>query len=91
MNWAAEQLTPCSADKLVLIGLAYCADHRTMLAHPSVPALVEFASLERKRVMSSLARLTACGWIEDTGERVGKTRQVKVWRLRVERSPIRDA
>jgi pyocin large subunit-like protein len=69
------------ADKLVLWALADAADDKTLTAFPSVAALVAFTSLERKRVMSSLARLTAIGVIIDTGERIGRTKQVKVWRL----------
>jgi pyocin large subunit-like protein len=85
LRWAAEQKTAYPADKVVLFGLAYCANDTTLLAFPSVAALVEFASLERKRVMSSLARLAGGGWIEDTGERIGATKQVKVWRLVLDR------
>ena len=32
-------------------------------------------------VLASLSRLAALGLIADTGQRVGQTRQVKVWRL----------
>lgn len=83
--WAAEQRPGSSACKLVLLALASVADtnHR---AYPSVQWLCDFSELNRKTVILALDRLASeeMGLIEDTGYRMGKTRQVKVYRLRVD-------
>nr|WP_047170071.1 helix-turn-helix domain-containing protein [Sphingomonas sp. Y57] len=80
VEWAAKQFPPQPADKLVLWSLAD-ATNKAGEAFPSVAAVSAFTGLERKRIMSSLARLQSGGWIADTGRRVGATKQVKVWRL----------
>ena len=69
------------ADKLVLWALADATNAKSGIAFPSVAAVSAFTGLERKRVMGSLARLERGGFIFDTGERIGRTKQVKVWRL----------
>lgn len=86
-NWAGEQRDISPQAKLILIGMASCADanHR---AYPSVGWLVEWSGLERKTVLKWLAAMsdTSDGrepLICDTGDRVGKSLQVKVWRLNV--------
>lgn len=80
--WAAKQKTGSSSSKLVLMGLASCAssDH---CAFPSIKWLCEFSELDRKTVIEALKRLTAGLFplIKDTGERKGRTKQVKVYRL----------
>ncbi|NJM51063.1 MAG: hypothetical protein HC843_09465 [Sphingomonadales bacterium] len=80
--WAAKQKTGSSAAKLVLLGLASCAD-ANHCAFPSIAWLSEFGDLDRKTVISALQRLERGMFplIEDTGERKGRTKQVKVYRL----------
>lgn len=81
VEWASRQAPPQPADKLVLWALADAMNAKASEAYPSVAAISAFTGLERKRIMASLARLQAGGWIIDTGRRVGATKQVKVWRL----------
>ena len=81
VDWASRQTLPHAADKLVLWGLADAHNRDTGRTFPSVAALVAFTGWQRKLVIASLARLAASGMIADTGERIGRTRQVKVWRL----------
>ncbi|MCP3732029.1 helix-turn-helix domain-containing protein [Sphingomonas sp. MG17] len=81
VEWAGRQRPPAATDKLVLWALADAMNEKTGLCCPSVAAVAEFTMLERKRVMASMARLERCGLIFDTGDRIGKTRQVKCWRL----------
>lgn len=78
--WAARQRPGRPADKLVLLALASCsnANHQ---AHPSVNWLAEFGDLDRKTVNTALRRLEEAGLITWTGERCGRTMQVKVYRL----------
>jgi hypothetical protein len=81
-SWAAKQRPGSASAKLVLLGLASCADanHR---AFPSVQWLCDFSDLNRKTVIAAIQRLEDGMFplIEDTGERRGRTGQVKVYRL----------
>lgn len=87
LAWAAKQSPGSSGSKLVLLGLAECAHRKTGLAFPSLAELVEFSSLDRKSVISNLDKLEAAGFIADTGKRVGRTGQIKVYILNMERVP----
>lgn len=87
LAWAAKQNTGSSGTKLVLLGLAECADRSHALAFPSVAALVEFSSLDRKSVIGNLTKLEESGFIRDTGRKVGKTGQIKVYQLIIETVP----
>lgn len=87
LAWAARQYTGSSGTKLVLMGLAECASRKDALAFPSVAELIEFSALNRKSVITNLDKLESLGFIADTGDRVGRTRQVKVYRICLERVP----
>lgn len=90
LAWAARQNTGSAGTKLVLLGLAECAHRDTGNAFPSIAALVEFSSMDRKSVIANLARLEAGGFISDTGERVGHTKQIKVYRLNLQSIPKQE-
>lgn len=66
--------------RLVLLSLADRAgeDH---CAYPSIARLVEDTEMDRKTVLKIIDELIQDGLIEDTGERKGRTKQVKVYRL----------
>ena len=85
MDWAGRQRPSKSSDKLVLLGLGHFAHASTGKSFPSIAALSEWCVLGRQTIIECIARLEASGLIEDTGERVGRTRQVKVWVLRNDR------
>jgi hypothetical protein len=70
-----------AADKLILLALAERHNPESGVAYPSVAWLAEFGSLDRKTVMASLDRLEAIGLISDSGQRFGKTLQVKAYSL----------
>lgn len=86
-SWAAKQRPGSASAKLVLLGLASCAD-ANHCAHPSIDWLCEFGDLNRKTVIAALQRLEEGMFplIEDTGARRGRTGQVKVYRLGVNAS-----
>jgi hypothetical protein len=90
LAWAAKQNTGSSGTKLVLLGLAECASRGQGLAFPSIAELVEFSSLDRKSVMGNLDKLEEGGFITDTGRRVGRTGQIKVYQVNVQESQNRD-
>lgn len=87
LSWAAKQRPGSSGAKLVLLGLAECANRTDARAFPSLAELVEFSSLDRKSVIANLDKLEAGGFIRDTGERVGRTRQIKVYTLSLQSVP----
>jgi len=87
LSWAAKQDTGSSGTKLVLLGLAECADRSHGLAFPSLAALAEFSCLDRKSIIANLDKLEAAGFIQDTGRKVGQTKQIKVYQLLIESIP----
>lgn len=75
------------ADKLIALAYADRHNEETGYAYPSIDALVEFSCLNRKTVIASVARLEASGFLADTGERKGHTKQIKVYSLNIETVP----
>jgi hypothetical protein len=80
MTWAFAQALKPSSLKFLLVALADNADDQGR-AFPSIECLVEKTSQDRKTVISGLDRLEELKLATDTGSRVGKTKQVKVYRL----------
>lgn len=82
MNWARKQKVPRSAAKFVLWVMADLA--ASDLSFVSVGYIADATGMDRKTVMANIDRLQRWGLIEDTGERRGKTKQIPVYRLRME-------
>lgn len=82
ITWALKLPIKQSSAKFVLTVLANCASGDTWLAFPSVGYLAEATGQDRKTVVTNLARLREWGLIEDSGRRMGDTKQVIVYRLR---------
>lgn len=90
MRWAKKVKTGRSSAKSVLTWLAdMCGADLT--AYPSIDALAEATELNKKTVQASLQYLIAKGYVEDTGERRGRTRQIPVYRLLGVEESITDA
>jgi hypothetical protein len=87
LAWAAKAKGIRPAEKLVLLGLAECASRDDGLAFPSIAALIEFSGLNRKTVIGALSALVERRLIAETGDTVGKTAQIKVYRLIMETVP----
>jgi len=86
MTWAIRQrLEP--VPRLILLALADRANKRG-LAWPSVVYLAEFCGFHRSTILRELKRLVRLRLIEDSGERRGQTRQVKVWTLLMDEEPL---
>lgn len=81
ITWALRQPVPSSPAKFLLVVLANCANAETQLAWPSVAYLAQTTGQDRKTVTVNLQRLLSWGLIEDTGKRVGATRQIIVYKL----------
>lgn len=88
LAWATSSKVARSADKLVLMGLADRHNTEHELAYPSLAWICEFSSLDRKTVVTALDRLEVSGFIADSGQRVGKTKQVKAYRLNINNPEI---
>lgn len=82
-RWAMAQDTGKGSRKLVLIVLADCvnAEAGEMTCWPSLAYLGKVTELDVKTLHAALEQLAADGWITDTGNRVGSTGRVRVWRL----------
>ena len=79
-RWAWMQKGIRPMHKLVLLSLADRADAED-IAFPSNAALESDTGMDLKTIWAALKSLADLGVIEDTKERVGRTRQTKVWRL----------
>ncbi len=74
------------AAKMALLALANWADDSAR-AFPSTAALAAFGNMDVKTAITAIARLEAMGFVSDTGERRGRTRQIKVYAINLDRPP----
>ena len=84
IQWAFEQKVGRASMKLVLIALANYADEEGC-CYPSTDSICEHTDLDRKTVLRVLGELRERGFIADTGARRGRTGQVIVHRLSLEK------
>ena len=80
LDWAWRQRTGSSTRKAVLVSMADRAGERHH-AYPSLERLEFDTELNRKTIIKALDRLEADGFIRDTGKRIGRTGNVKVYKL----------
>lgn len=81
VSYAFDVPVGSSSVKLVLLALAGNANDETGEAYPSVSFIANRTHQDRKTVIASLDQLVTTGVIEDTGRRMGSTRQVKIYRI----------
>lgn len=79
LAWAFKSTVKPSSVKFTLVALCECANYRTGKIFPSIEHLCEITGQDRKTVIANVGKLVAEGWIHETGERVGKTGQIKVY------------
>lgn len=81
--WVFEQDIRPSSIKFVLLALADSAGggNDDSIAWPSVPAISQKTSQDRKTVIDALSTLEKMRLLEDTGRRTGTTKQIKVYRI----------
>lgn len=87
LAWAFHQDCKSSSVKFTLVALCECANYRTGRITPSIAHLSEITGQNRKTVITNIAALEAEGKIRDTGERVGRTAQIKVYEVVYETVP----
>lgn len=79
LAWAFKVNVKPSAVKFTLIALCECANYKTGKIFPSIEHLAEITGQDRKTIIANVAKLEAMGLIRDTGERGGRTKQIKVY------------
>lgn len=87
LAWAFKQTCKSSSVKFTLVALSECANYRTGEIHPSIEHLSEITGQNRKTIIANVAELEESGLIVDTGERTGRTKQIKVYRLAIQTVP----
>lgn len=87
LAWAAKCNPGNAGRKLVLLALAERAHRENNIAFPSLAAVHEFTCLNRKTIIAALDDLEANGFITATGEKAGRTKQIKVYHLNLETVP----
>lgn len=86
ISWAFQQPIRPSTAKFVLVAIANCADGQEFIAWPSIRYIATVTSQDPKTVQAGINRLREEGFIEDSGERKGATRQVVVYRLNISKN-----
>lgn len=79
LAWAFKQDCKSASVKFTLVALCECANYKTGRIMPSVEHLSEITGQNRKTIIANVSELEASGFIRDTGERVGRTMQIKVY------------
>jgi pyocin large subunit-like protein len=96
LAWAFKQEIRPAALKFVLVALADCANEREdMSLWPSIAHICEVTCLDIKTVKQYIAKLKDQKLLLDTGERVGRTKQIKVYKLNFQKEsrngPVKEA
>lgn len=86
VGWAMKRTVSRSSEKFVLVCLANYSDEAG-IAYPSVAALASDTGQDRKTVIRGLQALAEAGWIMDTGNRIGATKQIPVYCIQFENDP----
>jgi len=84
LAWAFKQSVKPSGAKFTLIALCECANYKTGRITPSIAHLVEITGQNRKSIIAHIDQLEAQGFIRFTGERTGRTGQIKVYEAAIE-------
>jgi hypothetical protein len=83
LAWAFKSDVKPSSVKFTLVALCECANYQTGKIFPSIKHLCQITGQDRKTVISNIGKLVSDGWISETGERVGRTGQIKVYQANI--------
>ncbi|BCQ23132.1 helix-turn-helix domain-containing protein [Caballeronia sp. NK8] len=78
--WVRAQRVGKSSPKCVLIALADFANE-DFRVWASMDAIEQFIEQDRKTILANIKRLKELGYLEDTGERTGRTGQIIVYQI----------
>lgn len=87
LAWAFKSDVKPSSVKFTLVALCECANYQTGKIFPSINHLCQITGQDRKTVISNIGKLVSDGWISETGERVGRTGQIKVYQANIATVP----
>ncbi|MBK9005340.1 MAG: helix-turn-helix domain-containing protein [Sphingomonadales bacterium] len=87
VGWAFKQICPSSSIKFTLVALCECANYKTGRIFPSIAHIEEITGQNRKTIITNISELERLGFISDTGERAGTTRQIKVYEASIQTVP----
>lgn len=79
LAWAFKADVKPSSVKFTLVALCECANYQTGKIFPSIEHLCQITGQDRKTVISNIGKLVDQGLISETGEKVGRTGQIKVY------------
>jgi DNA-binding transcriptional MocR family regulator len=79
LAWAFKADVRPSSVKFTLVALCECANYHTGKIFPSIEHLCQITGQDRKTVISNISKLVDQGLICETGEKVGRTGQIKVY------------
>jgi biotin operon repressor len=85
ITWAFKQDVPRSTAKFVLVAMANCSNPEG-ICYTSAEYLASATGQDRKTVLENIKRLKEGGYLEDTGQRTGRTGQVPIYRLQVSKN-----
>lgn len=85
-SWAISMKPDRMADKMVLLAYANGASPYGR-AFASVAYICQFGCMDEKTVLASVKRLVDGGYLVDTGEKTGRSGQIKVYQLAFQRPP----
>lgn len=83
LAWAFKSDARPSSVKFTLVALCECANYQTGKIFPSIKHICQITGQDRKTVISNIGKLVSEGWISETGERVGRTGQIKVYQAHI--------
>lgn len=81
--WVFKQEIKPATTKFVLVVMANCANNVDGTCFPSTQYITDITGMDRKTVIQAIDQLEEEGYLTDTGERCGRTGQVKIMRLMV--------
>lgn len=87
LSWAFKQDVKPSSLKFTLIALCECANYKTGRINPSIAHIAEITGQDRKTIIANIAELQRRNLIADTGDKVGRTGQIKVLQAVIEAVP----
>lgn len=90
LAWAFKQDVKPSGAKFTLVALCECANYKTGRITPSIAHLVEITGQNRKSIIGHIDQLERQGFITDTGERTGTTKQIKVYSANIGTVPQQE-
>jgi hypothetical protein len=79
IDWAWQQDVRPATLKLLLVAMGELANHESHQCYPSAAMIEQMCGMNLKTIPAAIQKLVDLGYLTDTGERVGRTGQVRVF------------